>query len=66
MIDPLFGLEDIQVQKPIQIYQKIEPDIHYVTTFDENTTLEENMELPWVQALNEEAQIWGSSIWETK
>jgi hypothetical protein len=66
MNDPLFGLEDMAVNTPIEIYKTVEPDIHYITPNDENAVLEENEDAAWIQALNEEATIWQSNMWTTE
>jgi hypothetical protein len=63
--DPLFGLDPVQVQKPIEIYKSPEiPDIHYLTETDDAIALESREDEGWVQALLEEGQIWGRSAWD--
>jgi hypothetical protein len=61
--DPLFNLNDIQIDTPIEVYKKIEPGIHYVTPTDENAVLEENEGTAWVEGLKEDAQIWEQGGW---
>ena len=68
MKDPLFSLEDIQVDKAKETYRKEDPQVYYPSTTEENDILESRQEEAWVQNLIEEEKInnWASGGWELK